>query len=106
MAKAEKKLWHFGYPLITSSLADTWLHKINSYHYYDNVMLLACRDGDVMLLPGTQSNGQHVVKRCTGGQWTHMCGNMDLADAKVICRQLGVSTHLQGMLQEERAPFR
>jgi hypothetical protein len=39
-----------------------------------------------------QSNGQYLLKRCTGGQWMHMCGIMDQADAQVICRQLGMST--------------
>ena len=51
-----------------------------------------CIDGDIQLVDGAFAT-EGRVHVCVNGTWGTLCGDQwDDEDAKVICRQLGLST--------------
>lgn len=52
----------------------------------------ACTELSVRLFGGARET-QGTVEVCVGGEWLTVCGwSFDVNDARVVCRQLGLST--------------
>ena len=53
-----------------------------------------CSHGDIRLVPISSSQALGRVEVCLSGVWSSVCGvDWDVADATVVCRQLGFTSN-------------
>lgn len=58
---------------------------------YSTPTEILCRDGDIRLVGGNNSN-EGEVKLCYDGEWRAVCDDRwDNREARVVCKQLGYS---------------